>query len=242
MRRSRGVGFEEARLRVLVVDGGFDAAHQQRRTERACAALLGELLDVVRDGLGERVDADGFAVAQAVGLCPPTAEVHEAAGVGDVTRAGDADVVVYLVEFLDTLGFEEGRADVFSRGQDDAVPSADADADAAAANRFAGVLDLIQSAVGREDVRPAVVGLLLLLRSCRHLRVLVVRVDFDAVRGDGRYRHAVPAGGIALGGALDGVGRDMTGVVDGEVRIRTRVRGRRRPSTSRFPRPRSRPP
>src|SRR5699024_1556183 len=88
-------------------------------------------------------------------------EVDELAGVGDVARAGDADVVVGLVHLLDALALHQWRAEAFVDGEDDAVVGLDADARGAALDGLAGVLDLVESPVRREDRYPAVVGLLL---------------------------------------------------------------------------------
>ena len=76
--RPGGVGLVEPRLAVL------DATDQKRDPERPGTADLGVLLDVVRDGLGERLDPDRLAVAQPVDLGLPAREVDELAGVGNV--------------------------------------------------------------------------------------------------------------------------------------------------------------
>jgi len=91
--RAGRVGLEQARLAVL------DPADDQRDAEGARAADLRVLLDVVGDVLGERLDTDRLAVAQAVDLRLSAGEVDQLAGVGDVARARDADVVVGLVGF-----------------------------------------------------------------------------------------------------------------------------------------------
>jgi len=77
--RAGRVGLEQARLAVL--DPPTISA-----TPKGRAADLRVLLDVVGDVLGERLDTDRLAVAQAVDLRLSAGEVDQLAGVGDVAR------------------------------------------------------------------------------------------------------------------------------------------------------------
>jgi len=155
--RPAGVTLEQARPAV------GDAADNERDAERPGAAVLGVLLDVVGHRLCQRLDGHRFAVAQPVGLGLPPGHLDEFAGVGDVAGAGDTDVAVGLVEFLDGVGLDHLRAAALVGRKNDALRRSHADAGRAALDRLAGVLDLVQSPVRRENSDAAVVGLLLWL-------------------------------------------------------------------------------
>ena len=114
---------------------------------RASPADLGVLLDVVGDLLRERFDADRLAVSEAVELCLPAGEVDELASVGDVTRAGDTDVVVGLVELLDGVALHQRGANLLVHREDDPVSCPNPDARRPALDGFTGVLDLVESPV-----------------------------------------------------------------------------------------------
>jgi len=119
------------------------------------------LLDVVGDGLRQRLDRDGLVVAEPLGLGTAAGEVDELARVGHVAGAGDADVVVDRMELLDGGPLHERRADPPVGAEDDAVRGPDADARGAARDGLPGVLDLVEAAVRGEDGDSPVVGLLL---------------------------------------------------------------------------------
>jgi hypothetical protein len=78
-----------------------------------------------------------------------------------VAGGSDSDVVVGLVNLLDAVTLHQRRPNTLVHRQNHTVRGSDADAGCAAFDRFAGVLDLIEATVRREDGNPAVVGLLL---------------------------------------------------------------------------------
>jgi hypothetical protein len=122
VRGARRIGLEQPGRAAVV-----DAADEQRRAERPCAARLRELLNVAGDLLRQRLDVGRFAVAKPLHLRLSACDVDELTGVGDVARAGDADVVVGLMNLLDALRDLERRAESPAGHEDDAVLESDAD-------------------------------------------------------------------------------------------------------------------
>ena len=86
------------RVRLVEACGPvFDTTDEQCDAERASTTGLGELLDVVGDGLGERFDVDRLAVPELVDLRLFSGKIDERAGVSDVAGTRDPNVVVDLV-------------------------------------------------------------------------------------------------------------------------------------------------
>ena len=153
---SRGVRLEQAGRPALV-----DTTDEQGHTERPCTASLGVLLDVVGDGLCQALDGHRLFVPEPFDLCLSAGEVDQLAGIRGVARAGDAEVVVYLVYLLDAVGDLKRRADPAPGDEDDPVVGPDTDARRATLHRLTCVLDLVEPTVRREDGDTAVVRLLL---------------------------------------------------------------------------------
>ena len=127
--------------------------------------------------LRERLDADGLVVAELVELGLAAREVDQLAGVGDVAGAGDRDVVVDGVYLLDAVPLDQRRARPPVGREHDTRRRPHADGRAPALDGFAGVLDLVETSVRREDRDPAVVRLLLVVLHCRN-RLHTVRCAY----------------------------------------------------------------
>src|SRR5208282_4478031 len=99
--RTGRFGLEESDARLVV------PADQQRRPEGTDTTELGVLLLVIADLAHEQLDGHRLGVGDSVDLSGKARVVHEYSGVGHQTRGRARDVLVDLVDLLETRGLRE---------------------------------------------------------------------------------------------------------------------------------------
>ena len=125
--------------------------HEKGGSEGSCPAVLGVVLFVVADLLGQHLHADILAVVDLVDLGFFPGLVDKDPGVCDETGRRTADVIVDVVDLLDGLGLHKSAGDPFVYDQQHAVFEFDSDSRRSFLDGFAGVLHLEQPSVGGEN-------------------------------------------------------------------------------------------